>query len=205
MPPKERKRVAKNNRRGHEDKCLESECLKKMPELLDKEEDSDQVLDSGDVASETTNYISCEPAAKVKKQSEEDPDEEESGLVVVEMKWKTPNEKERSRQGRKRQLEEYHKREAVLARRERYRKRCLGTEACDGGAVDDGTLPHQPLESVDTAPRKHVKWRREDSLVVVHEMPAEDGSNECSDHCGKSSDSGCEPSTPNLCTVCPPK
>lgn len=204
MPAKERKRAVTCKRGGDEEECLESECLpKKMPELLDKEENMDPILDSGDVTNETTKCIPCEPAAKIKKRDEEDPDEEESSLVVVEMKWKTPSEKERSRQGRKRQLEEYHKREAVLARRERYRKRCRGMEDCDGDAVDRNPLPQHPPESVDTSPRKHVQWKRDDSLVVVHEMSVavEEINDECSDRSEKSSDSESGSSSPNQCTV----
>lgn len=189
MPPKERKKAARHKIRVEGEKCVESKCLpKEMPNVLDKEENKESLLDGGQ-ADEAADLISCEPASEIEKRDEEVPDEEESGVVLVVMKWKTPSEKERSRQGRKRQLEEYHKREAVFARQERYRKRCRWMEACDSDAVEGVTLPEQPLASVDTSPRKQVKWKRDDSLVVVHEMPVEDVSNDCNDLCGNSSSS----------------
>ena len=189
MPPKERKKAARHKIRVDEEKCIEYESLpKETPNVLDKEENKERLL-AGGHGDEAADLISCEPVSELEKRDEDAPDDEEGGVVVVVMKWKTPSEKERSRQGRKRQLEEYHKREAVLARQERYRKRCRWTEACDSGAVEGVTLPEQPLVSVDTSPRKQVKWKRDDSLVVVHEIPEEDVGNDCSELCGNSSNS----------------
>ena len=195
MPPKERKRVAGYESREDEEKGFEFDCLpSKIPKLLDEEKNKDELLGSGD-----DEAAKCETVSKIEERVEEVLDEEESGVVVVEMKWKTPMEKERSRQGRKRQLQEYHKREAVLARQERYRKRCRGVEACDSGAVNSAAPLHPPV-SRDTTPKKRVKWKRDDSLVEVHEMPVEDASNVRSDLCEKPSKSG-SGSTPNHHTV----
>ena len=189
MPPKERTKAARHKIRADGEKCLESEYLpKEMPNVLDKEENKERLL-AGGHGDEAADFISCGPVSEIEERDEEVPDEEESGAVLVVMKWKTPSEKERSRQGRKRQLEEYHKREAVFARQERYRKRCRWMEACDSSAVEGVTLPQQPLVSVDTSPRKQVKWKRDDSLVVVHEMPAEDVSKDCSELCENPSNS----------------
>lgn len=171
-----------------EDVREEDVLPRKKLKSLDKEESEDRVLDCGKY--EVASDILCDSLSKGEERVEDVPDEEESGVVVVQMKWKTPMEKERSRQGRKRQLEEYRKREAVLERQERYLKRCRGVEACDSGANSPSALP-QPRVSTDTSPNKHVRWKRDTSLVVEHEMPAEeDDDNTDCDPCEQPSNNG---------------
>ena len=58
-------------------------------------------------------------------QDDPEGDEEDSGKVVVVMRNKTSSEKEKARQARLKQLAEYNKREASLARKERYNRRCV--------------------------------------------------------------------------------
>lgn len=170
--------------------ALEREVLpRKKVKLLDKKEDEDVlVLDCGKY--EAAIDIRCDSLSKGEERVEDVLDEEESGVVIVQMKWKTPIEKERSRQGRKRQLEEYRKREAVLERQERYLKRCRGVEDCDSDANDASALP-LPQVSTDTSPKKRVRWKKDTSLVVEHEMPTEeDDDNAGSDLSEKPSNNG---------------
>ena len=58
-------------------------------------------------------------------QDDPEGDDEDSGKVVVVMRNKTSSEKEKARQARLKQLAEYNKREATLARKERYNRRCV--------------------------------------------------------------------------------
>ena len=191
--PKARKRAVKCKELEEErsQEALDQDSLpRKKLKSLDKDDSEDQDLDCGkdDIASD----ICYDSVSKEEERVEDVPDEEESGVVMVVMKWKTPMEKERSRQGRMKQLQEYRKREAVLERQERYLKRCRGVEACDGGANDASA---QPQVSEDSSPKKHVRWKRDASLVVEHELVAEEeDDNADSNLCEKPSNNGSTPS-----------